>query len=290
MARDFNEWLSKFRKTIHGYDYLVDFEKVYKNVDEVKISLNILNALIGSKTIEKDFDEIVGKYPEVIKVLPILIAVRLNKISKGLVVWEGKEVVIDFKNGTNTLEEYKDFMRKTGLFDLISNHMIGSLVDYVTGVEVGLDSNARKNRGGHDMEDLVEKYIKAAGFEEGKTYFKEINLENLERIAGLDLSGLSNNGETVKRFDFAIISENCAYAIETNFYESSGSKLNETARSYKTLTSESKDIKGFKFVWITDGVGWYDAKNNLKETFDVLDTLYSLDDLENGILKTFHDN
>ena len=294
MARDFDEWFSKFRRTIHGYDYFVDFEKVYKNVDEVKISLNILNSLIGSRNIEEDFDKIIREYPEVIKVLPILIAVRLNKISKGLIVWEDKEIIIDFKKRMNTVEEYKEFMRKTGLFELISNHMISSLVDYVTGVEVGLDSNARKNRGGSDMENLVEEYICAAGFEEGITYFKQINLKDLERKTGLDLSKLSNNGKTVKRFDFAILSKNCTYAIETNFYgsggdSSGGSKLNETARSYKTLTLESKEIDKFKFVWITDGADWASAKNNLRETFDVLDTIYSLDDLDKGILKTFHD-
>ena len=177
------------------------------------------------------------------------------------------------------------FMRETGLFELISTRVINNLVDYVLGVEAGLSSNGRKNRGGHLMEDLVESFIQKAGFVKNINYFKEMKLADLEAKTGLNLSTLSNDGKTVKRFDFVIISEKCVYACECNFYASNGSKLNETARSYKTLALESKDIEGFKFVWFTDGLGWMSA--NLRETFDVLDTIYNIKELEEGILKEF---
>ena len=167
------------------------------------------------------------------------------------------------------------------------NRIVNNLVDYVLGVDVGLDSNGRKNRGGHLMENLVEKYIQEAGFIKNETYFKEMKIKKLEKLTGLSLASLSNSGKTVKRFDFVIIKNGTTYAIETNFYTSSGSKLNETARSYKTLTLESKNISNFKFVWITDGLGWIDARNNLEETFDVLDDIYNIKELEEGILKTF---
>lgn len=192
--------------------------------------------------------------------------------------------VYNFNKTNQTIAQYTEFMRKTGLFDLISNHIINNLVDYVTGVEVGLDSNGRKNRGGHLMEDLVESYIIRAGLIKWKTYFKEMYLSEIEQKWNLNLSSLSNNGEAKKRFDFVIKVNNVVYAIETNFYAPQGSKLNETARSYKMLASESKGIKGFAFVWFTDGVGWKSARNNLKETFDVLDNLYNITDLENGII------
>ena len=178
-------------------------------------------------------------------------------------------------------------MRETGLFELISTRVINNLVDYVLGVEAGLSSNGRKNRGGHLMEDLVESFIQKAGFIKNVNYFKEMKLAELEAKTGLDLSALSNDGKTVKRFDYVIISEKCVYACECNFYASSGSKLNETARSYKTLALESKEIEGFKFVWFTDGLGWMSAKNNLRETFDVLDTIYNIKELEEGILEEF---
>ena len=177
-------------------------------------------------------------------------------------------------------------MKKTGLFDLIQNHIINNLVDYVLGVETGLDSNGRKNRGGHLMEDLVEKYIVEAGFIKGVNYFKEMKISEIEEKFKIDLSQISNNGKTVKRFDFVIKTQNTIYAIETNFYASSGSKLNETARSYKQIAQEAKDINGFTFVWFTDGKGWIDARNNLKETFEILETIYNIDDMENNIVKT----
>ena len=137
------------------------------------------------------------------------------------------------------------------------------------------------------MEDLVESFIVKAGFVKNKTYFKEMYLSELEKISGLDLSSLSNEGGTAKRFDFVLLTKNHVYACECNFYASGGSKLNETARSYKTLALESKGINGFSFVWFTDGLGWNSARNNLKETFDVLEHLYNLKDLEDNILDTF---
>ena len=176
-------------------------------------------------------------------------------------------------------------MRETGLFELLQNHIINNLYDYVLGIEVGLDSNARKNRGGQLMEDLVESYIVKAGYKKGINYFKQMYLNNIEKKWGLDLSALSGNNTSTKRFDFVIKTDKQVYVIEANFYASNGSKLNETARSYKMLAEESKLVNGVTFIWITDGVGWLDAKNNLEETFNVLDTLYNIDDLDNGVLE-----
>lgn len=176
-------------------------------------------------------------------------------------------------------------MKKTGLFDLISNHIINNLVDYATGVETGLDSNGRKNRGGHLMENLVERFIQKAGFVKDINYFKEMYIHQITDKWGIDLSGISNNGKMEKRFDFVIKTQNMIYGIETNFYSGGGSKLNETARSYKTLALESKEIEGFTFVWFTDGQGWISARNNLEETFDVMEHIYNINDMENEIIR-----
>ena len=279
--RDFNVWLGQFKSSISDYGYYVDFEKVYKKVEQLKVELNIMNSLIGSSNIEEDFDRLLKGYPEILKCIPLLLAVRESEIY----AMDGEgEFVYNFKKSSCTPEQYKIFMKKTGLFDLISNHIINNLVDYATGVEVGLDSNGRKNRGGHLMENLVEQYIKKAGLVKDETYFKEMYISEIERKWGIDLSSLSNNGESEKRFDFVIKSHDTVYGIETNFYASAGSKLNETARSYKMLAYESKSIEGFSFVWFTDGIGWKSAKNNLKETFDVLENIYNISDLENGII------
>lgn len=279
--RDFHTWLSNFRYSIADFGYYIDFNKVYKNVDSIKIELNILNSLIGSKNIESDFEKLIAKYPEILKCIPILLAVREYEIFAGE---NGDVKLYTFDNLINTVEEYKVFMKKTGLFELLSNHIINNLYDYVTGVETGLDSNGRKNRGGHQMEDLVESYIQKAGFKRDINYFKEMYVSEVSRKWNIDLSAVSNQGKMEKRWDFVVKTDNCIYLIETNFYGSGGSKLNETARSYKTIATEMKSVKGAKFVWFTDGAGWKSAARNLEETFDVLDDIYSINDMQNGIM------
>ncbi|MDK2804718.1 MAG: type restriction enzyme [Peptostreptococcaceae bacterium] len=280
--RSFNDWISNFRSSISSYDYYINFDKVIKNAESIKIELNILNSLIGSDNVEKDFEELVTRYPETLSCIPLLLAVRGSQI---YAQDEDGGFDYDFKKMNHSVEQYKVFMKKTGLFDMISKHVVNNLFDFALGIETGLDSNGRKNRGGHLMENLVEKYIIEEGFVKDKTYFKEMYLVDIERNWNIDLSSLSNQGKSAKRFDFVVKTNDKVYAIETNFYASSGSKLNETARSYKMIAQESKNINGFSFVWFTDGIGWKNAKNNLEETFDSMEHIYNISDLENGIVK-----
>ena len=287
MKRNFNEWLSGFRDSIADYGYYIDFDKVHRNVDGIKVELNILNSLIGSKNIELNFENLMKKYPEVLKCIPLLLAVRASEIycqdENG-----GHLFQFDFgkypPNSHAHYEKYKYFMRETGLFDLLENHIVNNLVDYATGVETGLDSNGRKNRGGHLMEDLVESFIQKAGFVKDVNYYKEMYIHQITNKWNIDLSAISNQGKMEKRFDFVIKTPNMIYGIETNFYGSGGSKLNETARSYKTLAWETEEIDGFTFVWFTDGKGWTSARNKLEETFDVMEHIYNIKDLEDGII------
>lgn len=281
VKRNFNNWLSSFRGSIADYGYYVDFEKVHRNVDAIKIELNLLNSLIGSKSIEKDFKVLVNKYPEVLKCLPVFLAVRAYEICA--IDGDG-EFTYNFKNPNLPIKQYEIFMRKTGLFDLMENHIINNLVDYVTGVETGLDSNGRKNRGGHLMENLVESFIKRSGFIKDETYFKEMSIHQITEKWRIDLSAISNQGRTEKRFDYVIKTKNQIYVIETNYYASGGSKLNETARSYKQIAQEVDTTHGVTFVWFTDGKGWESARHNLEETFDVMEHIYNINDMENGII------
>ncbi len=283
MKRNFGEWLLTFTDSIADYKYYTDFKTIYENANTYKVELNILNSLVGSKNIENEFLTLVKKYPETLKCIPTLLAVRQNEIL--ITDVEGNKFNYDFKNPNYDLNQYGVFLKETGLFDLISNHIVNNLYDYVLGVESGLNSNARKNRGGHLMEDLVENFIKKAGFTKDINYFKEMKLEEIENRWKLDMSFISNNNQASKRFDFVVKTDKCIYGFETNFYASSGSKLNETARSYKMIAEESKNVVGFKFVWITDGFGWYSAKNNLQETFDVMEEIYNIYDMKNGKLK-----
>ena len=282
MARSFNEWLSKFKTSISDYTYYVDFEKIYKNVDKVKVELNILNSLIGSKNIEEEFQDILIKYPETLECIPLLLAVRSREI---FVKDEINEYLFKFDKMVYSIKDYIRFMKESGLFNLLQNHIINNLYDYVLGIEVGLDSNGRKNRGGHLMENLVESYIIKAGYKKDVNYFKEMYLKDIEKKWNLDLSEMSGNNTSTKRFDFVIKTDKQVYVIETNFYSGGGSKLNETARSYKMLAQKSKKVDGVTFIWFTDGTGWNSARKNLEETFNELETMYNIDDLENGILE-----
>ncbi len=286
--RDFTAWLATMKDSIATWTYYTDFPKVYENVKKIKVELNILNSLIGSKNIEEEFKNIVREYPKVLSAVPILLAKRESEIK---VQDNQGSYVFNFAKMNYTVEQYNLFMRNSGLYDLLQNHIINNLVDYVLGIEVGMDTNGRKNRTGDVMEDLVESYLIKAGLIKDKTYFKEMNASEIKSKFGIDLSALSNDGKTEKRFDFVFFGAlNTLFACECNFYGSGGSKLNETARSYKTLAEESKRIPGFQFVWFTDGKGWISARHNLEETFDILDNVFNLNDLENGVIDTLVDS
>jgi len=282
MKRDFDDWLNTFRDSISNYAFYVDFENVYNHTVPLKRELDLLNVLVGEENIAIKFKELVNKHPEVLKIIPILLAKREYSI---FAMDEKTEIEYDFLKPNVTIDEYCYFMDKTGLFDLLSNKIISNLYDYVTGVEAGLNSNGRKNRGGHLMEKLVEDHLENLGLKKGRDFEKEYNVTSIQNRFNIDLSEISNQGTTKKRFDFVVFLNNHIYAIETNFYTSQGSKLNETAGNYELIASKAKKINNFTFIWITDGLGWRSARNSLKQTFNVLETMYNINDLRNGKLK-----
>lgn len=283
MKRDFNDIMNNLKTTVADYKYYTDFDKVFRNVEKYKIELNILNSLIGSRNVETDFINILDNYPNTLKVIPLLLAVRKTEIS----VIDGRKIEFDFKNRTMENEMYLKFMRETGLFNLLENNKIKSLEDYITGVEVGLDTNARKNRTGTVMENAVEYFLKQIPNVElhkemTKTAIKEVYNINLDNL----ILNANDKKDAEKKFDFVVKTTNKLYLIETNFYSGSGSKLNETARSFKSLARDIKNIKDVEFIWITDGIGWGSARGNLKETYDIMEHFYTLIDLEEGKLFT----
>ena len=225
-----------------------------------------------------DFVQLVKRYPETLRCIPILLAVRHGEIA---IQETDENIVFNFLSPNVSTEDYARFMRLSGLFDLLENRLVGNLLDYVTGVETGLDSNGRKNRGGHLMENLIRPYFDKLGL----TYQSEMYAHEIEKKWGVDLSRITNNGKAKKRFDFAVKTASMVYGIEANFYAGGGSKLNETARSYKSIAMNCQDIKGFTFVWFTDGFGWHSAKNNLEETFDIMEHVYNINDIKAGIMK-----
>ncbi len=282
VKRNFEKWFSKFIPTISPYEYYVKFGKVVEHVKELDCELSLMNTLIGSQNIKPDFIKLVKKYPEVLKCIPLLIAVRSMEIH---VLDEEELLTYDFnKNFLDddfSAEYYAVFMEKIGLFDLISKHLTCNLKDYALGIEVGLDSNARKNRGGQYMEDLVEEYVKQFD----PNYSKQMTINQIKNRYNVDLSVIINKEKSTKKFDFVAKRNNILYAIEVNFYNSGGSKQIETARSYELIAEKSESIKNFCFMWITDGVGgWSGSKDVLKEAFDQIGHVYCIQDLKDGVL------
>lgn len=293
MKRNFEELIDGLKETINDYSFYTDFNKVFKNVKEIELELNLLNYLLGKNSdFDKEFISIIDKYPSVLKVIPILLAVRDKKIK----VFDKELLTYNFEKRNKTNEEYLYFVEKTGLKRLFTEEKIKNLVDYVTGVEVGLDSNARKNRTGDNMERIVYdslmeislkqngcKVIKQATKEMIKKEFKTNKVDNLI----LD----SEKNDSNKRFDFVVLTPlNNILLIETNFYSSTGSKLNETSRSYITLEKNIKGLNGVAFIWITDGYGWRKTKNNLHEAYQNIEYILTLDNLENLLMDIIKEN
>lgn len=262
MNKDFDIFMSQLKETNQTLGFFCDFEKISQNVCNIEISLNILNYLIGKQDIEAAVNDIWQRDSSAFNVMDILIAVRDD----------GKKKVIDsfgecipMKHLFTTPEGVVEYLRETGLAELFRSNRVKDLVDYVFGIETGLDSNARKNRSGHIMEDTVQNILE----ENGVAFRKEIYSSEYPSLTEV-------LGEDEKRFDFVIDTPNKVYLIEVNFYSGGGSKLNEVARAYSDIAPKINSVDGFEFVWITDGIGWKSARNKLQEAFTIIPRVYNL--------------
>ena len=270
MKKDFELFLSQLSETNATLDYFVDFEKVKRNTGKIAIKLNQLNYLIGKDDLRKAIKELYEENPKVFDVLDILIAVRTKDKKKTL---NAKGEFVLLEDYFTSLQGVIDYIEQTGLAEIFKNKNVTNLVDYVFGVEVGLDTNARKNRGGENMAKAVELKFKGSGI----PFRKEVNSTEFVEIKSL--------GQDLKRFDFVIQTKKKTYLIETNFYNSRGSKLNEVARAYTDIAPKINQYGRFEFVWITDGQGWLFAKNKLGEAYSIIPSVYNLANLDEFIAK-----
>lgn len=262
MSDRFNEFMKPLKETHFALSDYVDFPKVVANVDAISIKLNQLNYLIGQEDMELAVKRLWDENPKVFSVLDVLIAVRAKDKKKAIDSYGNIHLVSDYFVSP---EQVIQFLNETGLTEVLKNKQIKNLVDYVFGVEVGLDSNARKNRGGHIMEGLVAKILTRNGISfEQEVYYTEF--PEIVKALGADK----------KRFDFVIRAPKKIYLIEANFYTGGGSKLNEVARSYSELAPKINAVPGYEFVWITDGIGWESARNKLEEAFAHILNIYNL--------------
>ncbi len=271
MADRINEFMKQLKETHFSLKDYVDFQKVAINVDTISIKLNQLNYLIGQEDMSTAVERLWNENPKVFSVLDILIAVRAKDKKKAIDENGNIHLITDYFKSP---KQVTMFLNNTGLTEVFQKKQIKNLVDYVFGVEVGLDSNARKNRGGHIMEDLVANILDNYNI----PYEREVYYTEFPEI--VKALGADN-----KRFDFVIKTKDKTYLIETNFYTGGGSKLNEVARSYSELAPKINTVPGFEFVWITDGVGWESARNKLEEAFAHIPSVYNLTTINEFINK-----
>ena len=262
MSKDFNKFMSQLQETNQTLDFFCDFDKIAANVDNIKLSLCMLNSMIGTTDLRRSVETIWNRDRSAFSVMDILIAVRS----------EGKKVVLNSAGDCiildtlfTSIDGVMEYLEGTGLADLFRQKKINDLVDYVFGIETGLDSNARKNRSGHVMEGMVASILKKNGIKFRQEVYST-EWPNLQRVLGDD----------EKRFDFVIQTPKKTYLIEVNFYSGGGSKLNEVARSYSDIAPKINSVPGFEFVWITDGIGWKSAKNKLQEAYSIIPSIYNL--------------
>ena len=271
MDKNFELFMSQLQETNQTLDFFCDFDKIERNVENIKLSLCMLNSLINSSNLRNSVQAIWERDKTAFSVMDILIAVRSEGTKKVLNEC-GECVVLD--RFFDSVEGVMEYLESTGLAEIFRKGIIKDLVDYVFGIETGLDSNARKNRSGHVMENRVAKIFESYGI----NYRREVYSREWKEIADA-------LGDDEKRFDFVIEANDKTYLIEVNFYSGGGSKLNEVARSYSDIAPKINSVPGFEFVWITDGVGWKSAKNKLQEAYSIIPSIYNLTNIYNLLIE-----
>lgn len=281
----FEDLKNSLQKSITTWGYFVDWEKVKKNVSNLNTELNILNSLIGSSNIENDFLSICKKYPEVKNALPILIAVRKKQLKDlPILISPSQLEVLDikelFEEENIDYDNLVKFFRESGLMEIFQDKRIKNLVDYVTGIEVGMDTNGRKNRTGILMEALVEEEIKNICIKNNYEYGTQMTAQKVKERWGKEVP----TDKARRCFDFVVNTGKELVLFEVNFYRGGGSKLKATAGEYIGLEEILKG-SNLKFVWITDGLGWLTAATYLEEAFIKNDYIFTLKMIKDGVLE-----
>jgi len=279
----FDHLLGSLSDAIRTWDYFVNWDKVYKNVAELEVQLNIWNYLIGKENFDAEFRSLVRRYPEIVKAIPSMV-VRDGQNSQAYQVIQGEEInLFDFSSPANSDEEVEkalNFVKASGLARLFGDSGIKNFVDYLIGVEAGVDSNGRKNRSGSGMESILEGKIASICDRRGWKYMEQASPEAIKQSWGVDFkTGLSS-----RRFDFAVLADGQVSVIEVNIYNGGGSKLKATAGEFTTL-HQSLEATPVKLIWVTDGKGWGTTARPLRDAFDKVDFVLNLSLIDAGCLE-----
>lgn len=258
-----------------GLDYYTDFKKVINNVNTISLRLTQLNYLVGQKDMRKAVEEVWEENPKAFSVMGILVAVRKKQNKKA---WgrDGSERLV--YNYFDSVDHIMEFIEDSGLLTVLQDKHIKNLVDYVFGVETGLDTHGRKNRIGEIMASKIAQQFDEANI----SYEREVQSKKFPAIKSV-------LGKDSKRFDFVISCPSKKYLVEVNYYGTQGSKVTEIPRSYMDVAKKINSVEGFEFVWITDGIGWKKAKEQLNEAYDEIPNVYNLNTLQDFINKILQD-
>ncbi|KKS53585.1 MAG: Type II site-specific deoxyribonuclease [Candidatus Gottesmanbacteria bacterium GW2011_GWB1_43_11] len=280
MNKDFNNLITTFKSSIKTWDYFVNWKKVFSNSSDLEISLNKLNYLLGKDNLEDEFRKLYASNPDIVKALPVLLAVRENKLEVFDKATKNSEF-FDFSGKEQDPEKYLEFLNKSGLARLFQKDGVKNLVDYVMGVEVGLDSNGRKNRGGSLMEEIAGAFVSDFCNKNGYEYMAQARATNIKSKWGVDIKV----DKSERSFDFAVYNpkNKKIKLFEANFYNGGGSKLKAVCGEFRSLYDELK-AQDIDFIWITDGLGWHTTKRPLEETYNHNEYVFNLNMLESGVL------
>jgi len=280
MNKDFNNLITTFKSSIKTWDYFVNWKKVFSNSSDLEISLNKLNYLLGKDNLEDEFKKLYSSNPDIAKALPVLLAVRENKLEVFDKATKNLEL-FDFSGKEQDPSKYFEFLDKSGLGRLFQKDGIKNLVDYVMGVEVGLDSNGRKNRGGTLMEEIVGTFVSDFCKKNGYEFMPQARSTSIKAKWGVDVKV----DKSERSFDFAVFNptNKKIKLFEANFYNGGGSKLKAVCGEFRTLYTELK-AQDIDFIWVTDGLGWHTTKRPLEETYNHNEYVFNLNMLESGIL------
>lgn len=281
MNKDFDNLIATLKNSIKTWDYFVNWKKVFTNASDLEIALNKLNYLLGKDNLKDEFMRLYSSNPDVVKALPVLLAVREGRLEIFDKATKNSEF-FDFSGEEKEPEKYYEFLEKSGLARLFQKDGVKNLVDYVMGVEVGLDSNGRKNRGGSLMEEIVESFVRDFCNKRGFEYLPQARATAIKAKWDLDVKV----DKSERSFDFAVYNPNNKKIklFETNFYNGGGSKLKAVCGEFRNLYDELK-AQDIDFIWVTDGLGWYTTKRPLEETYNHNDYVFNLNMLEAGVLE-----
>lgn len=281
MKKDFHKLTSTFKNSIKTWDYFVNWKKVFNNSSELEISLNKLNYLLGKENLKDEFNRLYRSNPDIVRTIPILVATRESNIEVFDKITKDSQV-FDFADNADLPEKYFEFIENSGIARLFAKDGVKNLVDYVLGVEVGLDSNGRKNRTGKLMENIVEVFISEFATKYGYEYLKQAKAKTIKKKWDIDVKV----DKSSRSFDFALYNpkNRKIKLFETNFYNGGGSKLKAVCGEFKSLFNELKS-QDIDFIWVTDGLGWNTALRPLEETFNHNEYVFNLAMLEADVLK-----